>query len=166
MQSMDQVWKTKEGHYVTKLLFANNTWTLVSTRGTPVKNQVYVYNEVFPEQQIKDYWSKGYDITDMAYSSEGWLIVMSQGYDYNQRLKKIDINKGWDQQLITDYKREGFLLSSVCKSGSSWYLLFNKEDKITSSEYHLTDRFTPSRTIDEKWAQSFDFDKLIFIPAR
>lgn len=165
MESIDDIWKSNKDLHITNLVYANNAWVVVATKGTVAKDQIYMYENSFPEEKIKTYWGKGYDITDMVYSRDGWLIIMTQGYNYTQRYKKLETSNPWNHQLIIDYKNEGYYLSQVCKAGATWYMLFNKDAKVTTAEYQSTDQFNP-RSIDEMWKQSFSIDKLIYVPAR
>lgn len=165
MTQIDEAWKQNIGLHVTNLVYANNLWVMVATKGSPAKDQVYFYDSNFPEEKIKSYWTKGYDITDIAYSPEGWLIVMTQGYEYIQRYKIFDTPEGWDHQLILDYKKDGYNLSQTCKAGNKWYALFNKDAKVTTADYEQTNSFDPGR-INKKWDDGFSIDKLIYVPAR
>lgn len=165
MADIDASWKTGTGYRVTNLVFIDGIWRMVATQGTPIKEQLYFFDDVFPEEKIKNYWGQGYDITDMVYGPEGWLIVMSQGYNYVQRYKKLETSNEWNNQIILDYKKEGYYLSHVCKAGNAWYMLFNKDAKVTAAEYHNTDSFKAG-TVTGMWDQFFYVDKVIYVPAR
>ena len=64
-EEMSKILKT--GYAITSLVRDRNSFTVVFTKGTGIKEQLLVWEEEIPTIEIKDYWNKGYSLQNTFY---------------------------------------------------------------------------------------------------
>ena len=68
-----------KGYCITSLSPGQGQWALVMTKTDRYvdQTQFYVYNPVFPENDLNEKYREGYKITHLSYGNGSWMVVMS-----------------------------------------------------------------------------------------
>lgn len=63
---------------VVDLAFGNGAWVAVMANNTGYSEETWCIDSQFPETKIKDFWEKGYSLTQLAFGENIWVAVMSK----------------------------------------------------------------------------------------
>lgn len=121
-------------------------WALVMSKGTGYTQQAWRTRTYFPEQEIKDLWAEGYQITSLTYAEMRWALVVSKGTGYTQQrwftgetFPADDIKKGWD---------EGYSITHTTYGNKRWVVVMSKGSNIALQAWR-TRTYFPEAEIKE-----------------
>lgn len=109
----------------------DKTIILMDTK-LPYSYQEYFYSgsgNSLNESKIKELWDKDKRITSVAYTRNGWFVIMSKNSGYGGQIYKLSTT--WPKEWISQKWDEGYSITSISKSETQWLVVMSKGGGIT-----------------------------------
>ena len=109
-------------------------------------------NEINTE--IKSNWDNGWNITSVAYTANGWFVVMSDNSEITGQTFKFC--RDWPSDWINENWHKGFYITSLAYSGSTWLVVMSQDERFFGQTYNCESGENLEKWIKEQWDDSYN----------
>ena len=119
-----------------------------------MKREEFVLYRTFPADAINNGWNSGIDISNVAYGSGSWAVLMAektgftgQRYFQNNEFPAKSIDGGW---------KENYYITNITWGDSNWVLIMSQGCGYTDQQWKCGSKF-PSRDIEKALKAGFHY---------
>ncbi|MCF8435063.1 MAG: caspase family protein [Crocinitomicaceae bacterium] len=138
-------------HYIDEVSYNSDGWYVITSK-LAYKGQTYKLTEEFPTEWIKANWDKGYQITNVAFGENKWLVVMTLGSGFTSQRLFSESNAGLLADKIKKAWDENFRISSVAFNGKTGVYIMTKGTGLGGQTYKI------SKDVPTDWINTY-YDK-------
>ncbi|MEM7101925.1 MAG: hypothetical protein AAF502_02265 [Bacteroidota bacterium] len=157
---LEESWNS--GYQIKESVFANGQWYVVMTpKGENFLSQAMRLRAKWPEDDIKKFWDKDYDISRVDYYNNVWFLCMTstegevlQRWRTRVKFPETEIEKGWNQ---------GYYIIDMSYGDGLYALILDKKPDNYYTQTWMRRSYFPKEEINELWAKDHKITFLKYI---
>ena len=135
---------------------AENKTLIITESGLPYTSQTWITtgSDPFPGELINKNWDEGRRITSVAYTRDGWFVIMDK--DTGIGMQTYNTDASWPRNWISENWDDGYRITSITKSSSYWCVVMSKGFGYTAQTYKQGSWDELKKWIKETWDLGYD----------
>lgn len=132
------------------------TTIVITTSDSGYSNQSWQYcgsGKALDSETVKKFWNEGKYITSAAWTSHGWFYAMNKGVKWTDQAYKITAT--WPDDFVHEYKDNGYMITSLASSDSSFFVVVSKNTGITDQQICAAPWSSLQDWITEWWDENY-----------
>ena len=138
----------------TDLPTPKNIAVLATPLSVYIKSNIYKTQKTFPKQWIVEQLKKKFEVTQVSYIDNNWLVVMSYG-DYGLYSKQEwHISTTFPEQWIESMWKKNYRITEVNYVNNKWVLIMTKGENFGKKQAWNKDEKFPIDWVNNKYEQN------------
>ena len=148
--------------FVCLYTFAEKQTIILVESDLPYSSQTCFTNTDAKEinTEIKNNWDKGRNITSVAYTDNGWFVVMSGNSGMTGQT--FNLCHDWPSDWIRENWHKGFYITSLAYSGSTWFVVMSQDERFSGQTYNCDTGENLKKWIKEQWDDSYNITSVAY----